>query len=136
MSLTAKTSYLKGLVDGMGLKADKSDEHKLLLAIVEVLDEIAAHVESNEESITSLADEVDELDDAITELEEILEDDDGMDDEEDDEKVEYQLDCPECGSPVLLDEDTIASGETVCPHCQQKLSIDVGFEDDEPEEGE
>lgn len=134
MSLTAKTSYLKGLVDGMGLKADKSDEHKLLLAIVEVLDEIAAHVESNEESITSLADEVDELDDAITELEEILEDDDDEDEEEDEEQVEYQLDCPECGSPVLLDEDTIASGETVCPHCQQKLSIDVGFEDDKPEE--
>ena len=133
MSLTEKTAYLRGLLDGMGIKAETSDEHKLLSAIVDVLDDIAANVEANNESITSLADELDELDDAVTELEEILEDDDDEDDEDEDdeEEAEYQLDCPECGSPIILDEDTIAGGETVCPHCNQKLSIDVGFEDEE-----
>lgn len=133
MSLTEKTAYLRGLMDGMGLQAETSDERKLLAAIVDVLDDIAANVEANNESITSLADELDELDDAVTELEEILEDDDDEDDEDEDdeEEVEYQLDCPECGSPIILDEDTIAGGETVCPHCNQKLSIDVGFEDEE-----
>ena len=133
MSLTEKTAYLRGLLDGMGIKAETSDEHKLLSAIVDVLDDIAANVEANNESITSLADELDELDDAVTELEEILEDDDDEDneDEDDEEEAEYQLDCPECGSPIILDEDTIAGGETVCPHCNQKLSIDVGFEDEE-----
>ncbi|MGM9537868.1 MAG: CD1247 N-terminal domain-containing protein [Candidatus Onthomonas sp.] len=132
MSLTEKTAYLRGLLDGMGIKAENSDEHKLLAAIVDVMDDIAANVEANNESITSLADELDELDDAVTELEEILEDDDDEEDEaEEDEEVEYQLDCPECGSPIILDEDTIASGETVCPHCNQKLTIDVGFEDEE-----
>lgn len=133
MSLTEKTAYLRGLMDGMGLQAETSDERKLLAAIVDVLDDIAANVEANNESITSLADELDELDDAVTEMEEILEDDDDEDDEDEDdeEEVEYQLDCPECGSPIILDEDTIAGGETVCPHCNQKLSIDVGFEDEE-----
>ena len=133
MSLTEKTAYLRGLLDGMGIKAETSDEHKLLSAIVDVLDDIAANVEANNESITSLADELDELDDAVTELEEILEDDDDEDDEDEDdeEEAEYQLDCPECGSPIILDEDTIAGGETVCPHCNQKLSIVVGFEDEE-----
>lgn len=134
MSLTEKTAYLRGLMDGMGIKAETSDEHKLLSALVDVMDDIAANVEANNESITSLADELDELDDAVTELEEILEDDGADEDEDDGEEVEYQLDCPECGSPIILDEDTIAGGETVCPHCSQKLSIDVGFEDDEPEE--
>ena len=133
MSLTEKTAYLRGLLDGMGIKDETSDEHKLLSAIVDVLDDIAANVEANNESITSLSDELDELDDAVTELEEILEDDDDEDDEDEDdeEEAEYQLDCPECGSPIILDEDTIAGGETVCPHCNQKLSIDVGFEDEE-----
>lgn len=137
MSLTEKTAYLRGLMDGMGLKAETSDEHKLLAAMVEVMDDIAANVEANNESITSLADELDELDDAVTELEEILEDDDEDEDDEDDEDeeaVEYQLDCPECGSPIILDEEAIAGGETVCPHCNQKLTIDVGFEDEESEE--
>lgn len=133
MSLTAKTAYLKGLMDGMSLKAEKSDEHKLLAAIVDVLDDIAANVEANDEAINSLADEVDELDDVVTEMEEILADEDDTEDEEDEDAVEYQLDCPECGGPVILDEDTIASGETICPHCNQKLTIDVGFEDEEPE---
>lgn len=138
MSLTAKTAYLKGLIDGMGIQTEHSDEHKLLRSIVEVLDDIAANVEANEESITALADELDELDDAVTELEEILADDEEEQEEADEQEelVQYELECPECGNPVILDEDTIASGETVCPHCQQKLSIDVGFEDDEPEEDE
>ena len=77
MSLTEKTAYLRGLMDGMGIKAETSDEHKLLSAIVDVLDDIAANVEANNESITSLADELDELDDAVTELEEVLEVRDG-----------------------------------------------------------
>jgi formylmethanofuran dehydrogenase subunit E len=140
MSLTEKAAYLRGLADGMKLGEKDTDESKLLLAIVDVLNDVAANVESNNDSITTLADEVDELDDVVTSLEENLYDeDDDLDDlddmdEEDMEDVEYELDCPECGEPVVLDEETISSGEVICPHCHKKLSIDVGFEDEEDEE--
>lgn len=138
MSLTAKTAYLKGLLDGMGIRPDTSNEHKLLVALVDVMDDIAATVEDNKESITALADQVDELDDLVSELEDLFQDEDEDEEEEQEEEggTEYQLDCPECGSPVILDEDTIAGGETVCPHCHQKLTIDVGFPEEAPQEEE
>lgn len=133
MSLTEKTAYLRGLADGLKLDADASGEQKLILAMVDVLNDIAVNVETNNESITTLADELDELDDAVTELEEILLEDQEDEDSWEDGPAQYELECPECGEPVILDEDTIASGETICPHCQQKLTIDVGFEEDEEE---
>ena len=122
MSLTERTAYLRGLAEGMGLKAEDSNEHKLLLAMVETMEDIAAHVEANEESVSALADE----------LEESLEEDDEEEEDEDEaeETVEYELTCPECGGPVVLDEETIARGETICPNCQQKLEIDLGFDED------
>ena len=138
MSLTEKTAYLRGLADGMKLGENPTDEGKLLLAIADVLNDIAANVEANNESINALADELDELDDVVAALEETLldedafeEDEDSEEDEDEEEIVEYELECPECGKPVVLDEETIEEGEIVCPHCQQKLTIDVGFEDDE-----
>ena len=122
----------------MKLGENPTDEGKLLLAIADVLNDIAANVEANNESINALADELDELDDVVAALEETRldedafeEDEDSEEDEDEEEIVEYELECPECGKPVVLDEETIEEGEIVCPHCQQKLTIDVGFEDDE-----
>ncbi|MCD7802737.1 MAG: hypothetical protein LUH09_07565 [Clostridiales bacterium] len=148
MSLTEKTAYLRGLADGMGMSADKSDEQRLLLAIVDALDDIAANVEANTDAVSALADELDEMDDAVADLEDAVGElaevfDDDEDDEEDDEDddagdmvdgVEYELECPNCGGPVYLDEETVAQGETVCPNCGQKLEIDVGFDDGEETE--
>lgn len=136
MSLTEKTAYLRGLADGMKLGENPTDEGKLLLAIADVLNDIAANVEANNESINALADELDELDDVVSALEETLLDEDGFEDDEDEDEeeiVEYELECPECGKTVVLDEEAIEEGEIICPHCQQKLTIDVGFEDEEGE---
>ena len=137
MSLTEKTAYLRGLMDGMGLQAETSDERKLLAAIVDVLDDIAANVEANNESITSLADELDELDDAVTELEEILEDDDDEDDEdEDDEDWDddfFEVECPTCGAEIDIDEPVLEAGEVVCPSCGDKFAVDLSDEEEDDE---
>ncbi|MCC8128650.1 MAG: hypothetical protein LIO51_01755 [Clostridiales bacterium] len=140
MSLTEKTAYLRGLADGMGMSEDKSDEQRLLLAIVDVLDDIAANVEANTDAVSALADELDEMDDAVADLEdamgevgEMLGEDDEDDETDDDmiDDVEYELECPNCGGPVYLDEEMVAQGDTVCPNCGQKLEIDLGFDDDD-----
>ncbi|MCD8382309.1 MAG: TFIIB-type zinc ribbon-containing protein [Clostridiales bacterium] len=145
MSMTEKAAYLRGLADGMGMSADKSDEQRLLLAIVDALGDMAASVDANTDSVCALADEMDELDDAIADLEdamgevgEILDDDDeDADDDDMIDGVEYELECPNCGEPVYLDDETVAQGETVCPSCGQKLEIDIGLDEDSaPEEDE
>ncbi|MBQ3089670.1 MAG: CBS domain-containing protein, partial [Oscillospiraceae bacterium] len=68
-------------------------------------------------------------------------DDDEDDDDEDEEEFEgeiqfihYELDCPECGGAVVLDEETIQQGVITCPHCNKKLEIDLGFEGEEVEQ--
>lgn len=150
MSLTEKVSYLRGLADGMGIKEENSNEQKLLLKILEVLDDMAENVEENNESLSALADELDELDDVVSEMEEAIleieddEDDEDDDDDEDDENelegevefLHYELDCPECGGPVVLDEETIQQGTIVCPNCNKTLEIDLGYEDELEEEVE
>lgn len=138
MSLTERAAYLRGLADGLKLGEDPTEEGKVLLAVLDVLGDIAANVEANNESISSLADELDELDDVVSGMEEVLLGEDTFnedeDEEEDDEEIiEYEMECPECGKPVVLDEETIEEGEIICPHCRQKLTIDIGFEDDEEE---
>ncbi|MBQ8936061.1 MAG: zinc ribbon domain-containing protein [Oscillospiraceae bacterium] len=138
MSLTERAAYLRGLADGLKLGEDPTEEGKVLLAVLDVLGDIAANVEANNESISALADELDELDDVVSGMEEVLLGEDAFEDDadeeaDDEEIVEYELECPECGKPVVLDEETIEDGEVVCPHCQQKLTIDIGFEDEEEE---
>ena len=105
MSLTEKTAYLRGLADGMKLGENPTDEGKLLLAIADVLNDIAANVEANNESINALADELDELDDVVSALEEAFldedafeEDEDSEEDEDEEEIVEYELECPSAAS--------------------------------------
>jgi ribosomal protein S27AE len=101
------------------------------------MEELAQHVEANRDSINIMADELEELDDVVSGLEENLEgmeDEDGFHDsfdEPEEEVTEYQLECPECGGEVVVDEETVDRGETTCPSCGAHLSIDVGFEDEE-----
>lgn len=125
MSMMEKAAYLRGLADGMKLADREQDESRLLLAMVNLMEEMAERVDANLDSINTLADELDELDDVVSSLEEGME---GMDSEEE-EEAEYQLDCPECGGPVVLGEEALEVGETTCPHCGAHLSIDIGYED-------
>lgn len=150
MSLTEKVSYLRGLADGMGIKEENSNEQKLLLKMLDVLADMAENVEENNESLSALADELDELDDVVAEMEEAIleieddEDEDDDEEEEDDEDalegevefLHYELDCPECGGPVVLDEETIQQGTIVCPNCNKTLEIDLGYEDELEDEVE
>ena len=124
MSITEKTAYLRGLADGLKLAERESDESRLLLAVIDALDEVAQHVEANAEAISAMADELEELDDVVSGMEEQIE---GRDE---DESTTYELECPECGAPVILDEQTVFQGETNCPSCGAKLSIDVGYEEE------
>lgn len=80
MSMMESVSYLKGLAEGLGID-DSTKEGKLLSAIVDVLDDMAAEIADIEET----ADEQAELLDIIDEDLGSLEEDFYGDGEEDDE---------------------------------------------------
>jgi predicted Zn finger-like uncharacterized protein len=143
MSLSEKAAYLRGLYDGMELDKEKSKEARLLNAMIDVIGELADYVSENEESIGTLADQLDDMAEVIDVLKDAalgedseLDSLDEEDDDEDDFLTTVEVECPSCQAIITLDEDDIASGEIQCPTCGQRFQIDVDFEDDEEEDAD
>ena len=126
MTVTEKVAYLKGLAEGMKMD-DSTNEGKLLLAIIDTLDDIALTVSDMEDSMTELAAQVDEIDDDLGAVEEDLYCDDDDCDCDDDDEALYEVECPKCGDIICLDEEMLDEGEIDCPNCGEKLEFD--FED-------
>ena len=98
MSITEKTAYLKGLLEGMNLD-DTKPEGKLLKAVVETLDLMAAEIADLQEETEYIEDYLDELDYDLGDLEsdyyEVWDDEDDEWDEEDDDDFCLCDDCDE-----------------------------------------
>lgn len=137
MEIGEKVAYLKGLIEG--LEIDKSTkEGKVILAIADVLAEVAVTVEDMQDQIDEVVEVVDTIDEDLGDVEKIvydLDDDDYCDDDcccDDDDEDEYEVVCPSCGDTICLNEGMIAEGSMTCPGCGELLEFD--FEDDEDAE--
>ena len=69
MSMMESVSYLKGLAEGLGID-DSTKEGKLLSAIVDVLDDMAAEIADIEETADEQAELLDIIDEDLGSLEE------------------------------------------------------------------
>lgn len=145
MELKEKVAYIKGLMEGMEFDTS-TKEGKLLAAVVDTLDAMAAEVETIDEDVSQLFDEVDAVSEDLEDVENYLFDDDEDGDDEDyaDEYEAglYEITCPNCGEVVCVDEDMLSSDDLTCPSCGTKFEVDFsedeagGEEADEPEEEE
>ena len=137
MEITEKVAYLKGLAEGMELNAEKK-EGKLLLAIIDVLEDIALELSDIEDAQEELGEGLDAVSDDLEDVEDLLY---GEDDEDD--EPEYELDdlgedeecyattCPTCEETLYFDESVLEDGEVICPNCGEKLEFDLESLDDE-----
>ena len=82
MSLTEKLAYIQGLCEGLALD-DATKEGKVLLAIVDLLDDLTDTVVQLDNDVDQIFDEIDAIDEDLTDVEDALLYDD--EDEEDDE---------------------------------------------------
>ena len=134
MTITEKTAYLKGLLEGLNIDENKA-EGKLLKAVIDTLDELANDLTDVAEDVATLNDYVEELDEDLGEVEEYLYSDDEEcdccdDDEFDcdgdcdccDEECDgfYEAVCPHCGANVYFDE-TCDPRDIVCPSCNERF---------------
>jgi DNA-directed RNA polymerase subunit RPC12/RpoP len=148
MSVTEKIAYLKGLAEGLGVDG-KSKEGKLLAAVIDVLDGLTREVSELGENALDLGEEIDVLSTDLSEIEELLFDDEDEDDDEDDdacdcdccraeddddEDFDYAVACPSCGEDIVLKEADLAAGGIVCPKCGEKLEYDFQEVDDGDDE--
>lgn len=121
MGISEKIAYLKGLMEGMNVDTE-SNEGKLFAAVVDVLDEIALEVEDLTDEVMELGDGLDVISDDLSDVEDIVYDDE---DEEDEEEECYTTTCPECEEEILFDDTMLEDGEIICPNCGAKLEFDL-----------
>ena len=120
MTVSEKVSYLKGLMEGMKLDAGK-DETKLLNIIAEILEDLAAEVQTVPGDIDDINEYMEAMDEDLCTVEDELFDIDD-DDEEDEGEDGYEVTCPHCENTIVLEEEP--EGDTItCPACGKEIRL-------------
>ena len=136
--LKSRISYLRGLADGLDLSETK--EKRLMMEIVNVLEDMSNTIEDLDMDIEETAEYLESIDEDLSDLEEDyygeeddecdcgFEEDDDYDpfcdcDFEEDDCVEVE--CCNCHEKVHIDEDLIdEEGQTECPNCGTSIIIE------------
>ena len=159
MTISEKSAYLKGLMDGLKLNTE-SDEGKMIAAIVDLLGDVTKKVVDIEDTTIAISDELDEIEEDLDAIEDYIldEEDDYDEDEDEDEDDEfwpdeddedgedemgdegfdfgdeettvYEVQCA-CGNIIDFDEDVLESGSIVCDKCGETLEFSFEDEDEE-----
>ena len=126
MTLSEKSAYLKGLMEGMKLDTE-TNEGKLISEIISMLQDVAENVSDLEEVVDCISDELDCIEEDLDNIDDYLmdddddeyddydEDEDYEDDEDDDDQNEYdfgsetlyEVKCPTCGEVITIDEEML-----------------------------
>ena len=153
MTLSEKSAYLKGLMDGLNL-SEETNEGKMIAAIVELLGDVTKTLSDVQETTIAISDELDEIEDDLDAIEDFFmsmdEDDEEYDEDEedfdlDDEDLEegfdfgdeettvYEVSCPVCGTVIAFDEETLEAGSIICDQCGENLEFTFDDEDEDEE---
>ena len=150
MTITEKSAYLKGLMDGLNLNTEAA-EGKMIAAIVDLLGDMSKKLTAVEDTTIAISDELDEIEEDLDAIEDFIldeeddeyEDDDyDFDDEDEDDFDEegfdfgdedstiYEVECA-CGEVIDFDEETLEAGSMICPNCGETLEFSLEDEDEE-----
>ena len=146
MTISEKSAYLKGLMDGLKLDTETA-EGKMIAAIVDLLGDVTKKLTNVEDTTIAISDELDEIEEDLDAIEDFImdeededyEDDDyeDFDDEEydeegfdfgDEETTIYEVECA-CGEIINFDEEVLEKGSMTCPNCGETLEF--SFDDEE-----
>ena len=149
MTISEKSAYLKGLMEGLKLSTE-TDEGKMIAAIVDLLGDVTKRVTDIEETTIAISDELDEIEEDLDAIEDFImaeddddyedyedfDDEDDWDDEDgeegfdfgDEETTVYEVQCA-CGEVIDFDEETLEKGSIVCPNCGETLEFSLDDEE-------
>jgi len=130
-SLLKKVAYLQGLADGLDID-DSSDEGRVLLKIIDVLDDMSDALADLAVSHDELYEQVEAIDEDLADLEtEVYEGDDYDYDDDDDDLDYFEIECPHCKELVCIDEDLLEDDAIICPNCEQEIEIEFSCDCDD-----
>ena len=147
MTISEKSAYLKGLMEGLSLDTE-TNEGKMIAAIVDLLGDMSKRVADIEETTIAISDELDEIEEDLDAIEDYIldeDDEDDWDDEDEDDDLEdyddegfdfgdegfdfgdeestiYEVQCA-CGEIIDFDEEVLEKGSMVCPNCGETLEF-------------
>ena len=129
MTISEKSAYLKGLMDGLKLDTE-TNEGKMIAAIVDLLGDMSKRMVDIEDTTIAISDELDEIEEDLDAIEDFIMDedddedwDDGYEDDEDDyydpaeddaDSEEDAGDEPEEGFDFGDEDSTIYEVECAC----------------------
>ena len=156
MTISEKSAYLKGLMDGLSLNQETA-EGKMIAAIVDLLGDVTRKLSDVEETTIAISDELDEIEEDLDAIEDYImdldydedeedededyddfDDEDDLDDEEfeegfdfgDEDTTIYEVVCA-CGNVINFDEETLEKGGIICPDCGETLEFVVDEDEDD-----
>ena len=161
MTISEKSAYLKGLMDGLKLDTE-TNEGKMIAAIVDLLGDMSKRMVDIEDTTIAISDELDEIEEDLDAIEDFImdedddyddwddeedyydpdDDEDDDDDDDDEEEPEEGFDFGDeettvyevecaCGNIIDFDEEVLESGSIVCPNCGETLEFTFDDEDSE-----
>ena len=153
MTISEKSAYLKGLMDGLDLDTDKA-EGKMFSAIVDLLCDITKKLSDVEDTTIAISDELDQIEEDLDAIEDFILDedededydddfdDDDFDDDDyedegfdfgDEDSIIYEVKCA-CGNIINFDEEVLEEGSIVCDQCGETLEFSLEDDDDDEDE--
>ena len=160
MTISEKSAYLKGLMDGLKLDTE-TNEGKMIAAIVDLLGDMSKRMVDIEDTTIAISDELDEIEEDLDAIEDFImdeddeeddwddegddyydpeedEDEDAEDEEEpeegfdfgDEDSTIYEVRCA-CGNIIDFDEEVLESGSIVCDKCGETLEFSFDDEEDD-----
>ena len=136
MTISEKVAYLKGLAEGLNIDTEKSKEGKLISVMIGILEEIGLSIEDLEENTQALGEEIDVLSDDLSDVEDVVFDEDEDEDEDDEDYDDdwFEVECPTCEEPLVIDDKALADGMIQCPNCHDKFALDLSDDTVEADE--
>ncbi|MGE5485173.1 MAG: CD1247 N-terminal domain-containing protein [Ignavibacteriales bacterium] len=106
--LVERVAYLRGLAEGLGISKE-AGEGRVLLQVIEVLQDVAREVSEMESRQTEHEERLDSIDEDLAAVEENLYED----------EFDYvDIECPHCKETVCFDADLLdEESELCCPSC-------------------
>ena len=103
--------------------------------MIGILEEVDLSIEDLEENALALGEEIDVLSDDLADVESVVFDEDENDEEDYDDDW-FEVECPTCEEPLIIDDEALAEGFIQCPNCQSKFSLDLSDDVVEADEEE
>lgn len=137
MDLNAKAAYIRGLMTGMEFDP-ASKNGKVIAAMMDLLEEMAATVTEHDNALDQVYDELETLDQDLDDMVADLYGEDDEEAEDEDSEDLYEVTCPNCGAVSTVDEETLLDQESelVCPNCGAAFDIELEGTEETPEDGD